>query len=171
VRNASFGKAIVVLGLLLSTELVSGDLQKGLLGHWTFDGTKPNVAADASRNGRDGRILGAVRTGPGPEKALRFGGRGAVDFGSPEDGCFDFGTDGDVCLSVWIHVSAPPADQYGLVGKGDGGRNPKLLLKILDTGKLLFRIAAGRLVVDANGKTNVADGKWRHVVAVAQRRR
>ncbi|MBC8443385.1 alkaline phosphatase D family protein, partial [PVC group bacterium] len=142
--------------------------QDGLVGHWTFNGAAKAKASDTSGKGLRGRIQGASRVGDGKEKALRLDGNDSVDFGSPPDGRLNFGRDRDLSMALWINVSSPPQDQYGIVGKGDRGPNPKVLLKVMRTKRLLFRIAA-KTVVDANGKKDVVDGKWHHVAAVADR--
>jgi len=144
-------------------------LQDGLLGHWTFDSDRGKAAIDSSSAARNGTVSGAAAIGDGKEKALRFTGNGYVDFGDPDDGSLDFGTGRDLSLSLWVHVSTPPSDQYGLVGKGDRGTNSKLLLKIMSTEMLLFRLSSGTATVDINGKTDVVDGQWHHIAAVADR--
>lgn len=164
------GSVLIAASLLFaSVGRAQVELQKGLLGHWTFDGDRGTAAIDSSGAARNGTISGVTAVGEGAGKALGFAGNGCVDFGDPGDGSFDFGADRDLSLSLWLHVSTPPSDQYGLVGKGDRGTNPKLLLKVMPTETILFRIAAGKHAVDVNGKTDVVDGQWHHIAAVADR--
>ena len=138
------------------------------IGHWTFNGNSKTKASDTSEGGLHGRIQGASRVGDGKEKALRLDGNDSVDFGNPPGGRLSFGRDRDLSIALWVNVSSSPQDQYGIVGKGDRGSNAKLLLKVMPTKRLLFRIA-GKTFVDANGKTDVVDGKWHHVAAIADR--
>ena len=143
-------------------------LGAGLIAHWSFDADDPKIASDTV-SGLTGRLRAVSRVGAAGQKALRFGGAGAVDVAHATDGRLDFGTTRDLTLSLWVHIAQPPREQYGLLGKGDRGSNPKLLLKVLRTGRVLLRMGDGSSYVDLNGSTLVADGKWRHIAAVADR--
>ena len=145
--------AIALLAALLARPALAAS-SGGIIGHWTFNDDAKAKASDTSGKGLHGRSQGASRVGDGREKALRLDGNDFADFGNPADGCLNFGKDRDLAIALWINVSSPPQDQYGIVGKGDRGSNPKVLLKIMPAKRLLFRIA-DKKVVDANGKTDV----------------
>jgi len=140
----------------------------GLVAHWKFDEGKRKIATDASGNAHDAKIVNAVHLGEGSEKVLHFSARGWVDVGNPKDDSLTFGKERDISVSAWIRVSVSPRDEYVIMGKGDKGTNPKLLLKIMKDNTVLFRLGGGGSV-DARGKSAVVDGRWHHVAGVADR--
>lgn len=142
--------------------------QEGLTGHWPMDEAKGRTTTCAGASAGRASLHGTSWHGVKGKAALGFYGRAFVELGDPEDDRFDLGAKGDFAISLWFCIAEAPAEQFTLLGKGDRGTNPKLLLKVMDTGKLLFRIAA-RKAVDVNGKTSVADGHWHHVLAQADR--
>lgn len=73
-------------------------------------------------------------------------------------------------IMAWIKVSEPPADQSTILSKGDGGNNARILLKIREAGIISTLIAnAAGPNVGLKSKAEVVDGKWHHVVFVADR--
>ncbi|MBT3378034.1 MAG: hypothetical protein HN742_00245 [Lentisphaerae bacterium] len=165
-RILSDFRAVSALAVFVA---VGAFAQDGLLGHWPLDEAGGRVASGGGPSAVEASLHGTSWHGRKGKGALGFDGRAFVEFGDPDDGRFDLGARGDFAVSLWVCIANAPPDQFTLLGKGDRGANPKLLLKVLKDGRLLFRISAEGKTVDVNGRTSIADGKWHHVVAQADR--
>lgn len=176
--NAKTG-LILTLGILVlqTNPLMSQVVEDGLVSYWSFDAVdvRGNIVKDLV-GGNDGTIVGAPKQVKGKiGEAFEFGGQpDAINVASPANGSLDFGDDIDFSMMAWIKVDKPPeldGAQSTIVSKGDGGNNARILWKIATT-QLSVTIAneagAGPKVVFSSDK-EVVDGKWHHVLFVADR--
>lgn len=157
--------------------LESQVVEKGLVSYWRFDQTdvRGKTLVDLV-GGNDGTILGNPKHVKGKiGNAFEFGGEpDAIDLSSPANGSLDFGVDQDFSMMAWIKVDNPPelgGGQSTIVSKGDGGGNARILWKIVGT-KIQVTIAneaGGGPKIDFNSTSDVVDGKWYHVLFVADR--
>lgn len=176
--NAKTGLILILAILVLQTNpLESQVVRNGLVSYWSFDASdvKGNTVIDLAGS-NDGTILGAPKQVAGKfGRAFKFSGNpDAIDIGSPANGSLDFGEDTDFSMMAWIKVDKPPeldGAQSTIISKGDGGNNARILWKIMTT-QLNVTIAneagAGPKLVLASAK-EVVDGKWHHVLFVADR--
>ncbi len=106
-------------------------------------------------------------------EAFQFAGNpDAIDIPSPADGGLDFGNDKDLSIMAWIQVSEPPeldGGQSTIVSKGDGGGNSRILFKIRGNQVSVTFADAKAATADFRSKAEVIDGKWHHVLFVADR--
>ena len=137
--------------------------------HWRFDHVDAGLVRDSGTTGQQGRLHRAATVGGGPNKAIRLDGYGFVDLGDFPDSAIRVGRRNDFSLALWTCVGERPSDEFVLLGKGDRGTNPKILLKIMSGGHVLFRIGDMETSVDCVGKTDVADRGWHHVAVAADR--
>ena len=174
------GKIILILALvILVLQTIPAESQvvkDGLVSYWTFD--TADVKGDTVKDvvgGNDGTIVGAPKQVAGKfGQAFKFSGKpDVIDVGSPADGSLDFGDDKDFSMVAWIKVDKPPeldGAQSTIVSKGDGGGNARILWKINTTkvSVTLSHIADGP-TSHFLGVKDVTDGKWHHVLFVADR--
>jgi len=122
-----FGSTII--NKLIRTNI---DLERGLVGHWTFDGKDMNPnARDRSGQGNHGNLTGFTSTTTAPGKigqALDFDGNDNY-VTMADSAVFDFGT-GDFSISGWFnHSSVLPGagtastDTTTIVSPTDEGRS------------------------------------------------
>ena len=174
-RNCLF-LAIIILVLNVNS-LMSQVVEHGLISYWSFDAS--DVRGDTVVDlvgGNDGTIVGAPKQVDGKfGEAFEFGGEpDAIDVESPANGSLDFGADNDFSMMAWIRVDEPPVldgAQSTIISKGDGGNNARILWKIVGT-RIQVTIAneaGGGPKIDFNSVSEVVDGKWHHVLFVADR--
>ena len=174
------GKITLILALailvLQMNPAESQVVRDGLVSYWTFDAAdvKGNTVKDVI-GGNDGTMVGAPKHVAGKfGQAFEFTGKpDAIDVGSPADGSLDFGDDKDFSMVAWIKVDKPPeldGGQSTIVSKGDGGGNARILWKI-NTTKVSVTIShiGGGPTSHFLGVKDVTDGKWHHVLFVADR--
>ena len=135
--------------------------------HLKLDDGAGTSAADASREGRDGALLGTPSwqtSGGIMDGALEFaGGADGVDI--PE-AAFDALT--NTTVSLWFKTGSTAASQ-ALLSTANSGRAPELGITLVQTTE-----AADTIRVDAGGgksfawerERSLADGLWHHVVVV-----
>ena len=150
--------------------IVDDEQPSDLLLHFRLDESSGAIAADSSYPAYDGDVYTDATpawTAGHVSGALQFdeASHVYVDAGDPADGRLDFGTTGDFTVAAWVNVSALPADQYTIVGKGDGGGNPRLLVKVASDGTVLLTVRD----TDVAGSTSIVDGQWHHVAATCDR--
>ena len=174
------GKITLILALailVLQTNPAESQVVKdGLVSYWTFDtaDVKGDTVKDAI-GGNDGTIVGAPKHGAGKfGQAFEFSGKpDVIDIGAPDDGSLDFGDVQDFSMAAWIKVDKAPeldGNQSTIVSKGDGGGNARILWKINTTkvSVTLSHIPDGP-TSHFLGVKDVTDGKWHHVLFVADR--
>ena len=176
--KARMGLILILAILALQTNLVESQVVRdGLVSYWSFDtaDVKGNTVIDRV-GGNDGTIIGAPKQITGKfGAAFEFSGNpDVIDIGSPANGSLDFGEDTDFSMMAWIKVDKPPeldGAQSTIISKGDGGNNARILWKIMTT-QLSVTIAnetgPGPKVVFSS-EQGVVDGKWHHVLFVADR--
>ena len=174
------GKITLVLALailiLQTNPSQSQVVRDGLVSYWSFDAA--DVEGDTVKDtvgGNDGTIVGAPKQVAGKfGQAFKFSGKpDAIDIGAPADGSLDFGDDTDFSMVAWIKVDKAPeldGNQSTIVSKGDGGGNARILWKINTTkvSVTISHIQDGPTSHFLGGK-DVTDGKWHHVLFVADR--
>ena len=168
--------ATVIEGLMVQSPLTPPpEPDTGLLGHWRFDEGAGAVAYDDSGNEADGAIHGCAWATRGGGGALQFDGLDDyVDLGDPGFGRFDFGTEQNFTLMLWVRLPAAPASEYVVLSKYDAGTAPGYMLQILASGhaRALIRDGSGSgsdELVLAEGATSIADDAWHHVAAAFDR--
>ncbi len=163
--------------ILQTIPLESQVVEKGLVSYWSFDTTDvrgKNVIDLVG--GNDGTIVGAPKQVKGKiGQAFEFGGEpDVIDVTSPANGSLDFDGEQDFSMMAWFKVDKAPetgGGQSTILSKGDGGGNARFLLKIVGT-KIQATIAnegEGGPKIDFNSVSDVVDGKWHHVLFVADR--
>ncbi|WP_409342312.1 LamG domain-containing protein [Paenibacillus sp. MBLB4367] len=138
------------------------------VGSWQLDEASGSVAADSASGAYPGTIVGATREADGKfGRALRFDGNGDfVTLGDPADGSFDFGTAHDFSLSAWVKTSTTGKTQF-IASKGD--TNGAYWLRFETDNTIRFLLDYGSTYDAAQSTAAYADGKWHHVVGVADR--
>ena len=143
------------------------DLQRGLVGHWTFDGKDmgPNVR-DKSGSGNHGNlILSTTGNTVTTTVAGRLG--QALKF----DGSDDYVTGGDIAsleftgdmaVSAWIRTDVAQSNK-GIVGKWISSPS--------DAGWLMFAFSTSQITFQVDGTGNratvaITDKKWVHAVGI-----
>ena len=176
--NAKMGLILTLAILVLQANpLMSQVVEDGLVSYWSFDAVdvRGNIVKDLAGS-NDGTIVGAPKQVKGKiGEAFEFGGQpDAINVSSPANGSLDFGEDTDFSLMAWIKVDKPPeldGAQSTIISKGDGGNNARILWKIITTQvnvTIANEAGAGPKVV-FNSDKEVVDGKWHHVLFVADR--
>lgn len=158
--------AVATLSLCLSNTYASTgavDLNRGLVGRWTFDEGKGAIAGDVSGQDNHGKIMGGAKWAKGKiGGALEFD--GSDDFVSiPNEGAFDI--TGGVTVSAWIRVESFTKPWQAFVTKGDRAWR---LHRANETNGVGFACSdlSRKEVGDLLGKADVADSQWHHVAGV-----
>lgn len=111
--SASEVKLLYNLGVATKTaKTISNDsLASGLVGHWTFDGTKISgaYALDSSSNNNTGTITGATKVAGKIGQALNFDGSNVVTTSS------DFIGTGAVTITAWVKPRSGGGNDYGRI--------------------------------------------------------
>lgn len=146
-----------------SNSNASHDLDRGIVGRWTFDEGKGSVAHDVSGRSNHGTVMGGAKRTEG-----RIGGAleldGTDDYVSiPNESSFDIA--GDITVSAWIRVESFTEEWQAIVTKGDRAWR---LHRANDTESVGFACSdlSRSQVGDLYGKKVVADGQWHHVAGV-----
>lgn len=134
------------------------NLNRGLVGHWTFDGKDvfSTKVLDESGNGNDGAKTGNILAAKGKlGQALKFT---VGSFVSAADAIID--TSGAHTYSIWAKPDSLPVDR-ALIGDWAGE----------DNGTMLYSVSADQVCAFVNWtqKTcvlNIASGVWHHYVLV-----
>ncbi len=176
--KARISMAIIMAFLILQTiPLESQVVDKGLVSYWSFDAADVRGKTVIDLVGEnDGTIIGAPKHVEGKfGEAFEFAGEpDVIDVESPANGSLDFGDDNDFSMMAWIKVDKPPeldGGQSTIISKGDGGGNARILWKIVGT-QIQVTIAnegGGGPKIDFNSVSDVVDGKWHHILFVADR--
>lgn len=162
-----------------SASLTAGStLTRGLVGHWTFDGSKmTSNVTDSSVSGANGflRNFTATTTTTGKlGQALQFDGVNDNVF-IPNPSADDFGT-GPMSVSAWVKSASTTAFMEVADNKTAGTNNAGFNLQIDNTvggsGGAFFRIANGSAqaaAADCGSTCEVEDNQWHHIVGVLER--
>ncbi len=154
-------------GVMQASEKPFQDRGK-LVGWWRLDEADGNDVADSSDNGRAGRLVGNPQWRPAGGKvvgALEFDGDG--DYVEIEnESAFDIA--GPITVAAWIKVNIFDKRWQALITKGDTSWR---LQRTAEEGTLAFHCTGITSVADlwpqgVEGKKNVDDGQWHHVVGV-----
>ena len=176
--KSRIGLVIALAFFILQTiPLESQVVENGLVSYWSFDtaDVRGKTVIDLV-GGNDGTIVGDPKHVKGKiGEAFEFGGDpDVIDVPSPANGSLDFDGEQDFSMMAWIKVDKPPemgGGQSTIVSKGDGGGNARILWKIVGT-KIQVTIAnegGGGPKIDFNSVSDIVDGKWHHVIFVADR--
>jgi hypothetical protein len=138
-----------------------------LVAHWKFDKIKTPEVVDSSKNGLNGKFIGDAKIVSDSQRGnvLSLDGDGDyVEF--EKDLAFDI--TGSITISAWIQSKDFDIDQdYCLLNTGTLWMSIDLGKKgIHFVGAFTEATDLGVRWLDANGKINVTDGKWHHVVGV-----
>lgn len=170
-----FGKVSIPRRYLKSMRIINGEPfalnREKLLGYWPLEGN----ARDASGNGHDGTVDGAVLTDTASGPVYRFNGNGGINLGN-----LDFFSNA-FTVSGWI-LAEPPATQedwrmwIGKLHPDDGGPFELCLGDGRDSGGgkgpgwMAWDAGTGVLSLNASAnpkfhELNLRDGKWHMVTA------
>ncbi|MBI4027563.1 MAG: LamG domain-containing protein [Verrucomicrobia bacterium] len=139
-----------------------------------FNESSGEIAKDDSQQNNHGKIGGKAEWVPGVfGKALRFNGKDQyVDCGGerkqPPD--FDLGESTDFTIEFWVNTSTK--NRYAhLVNKkcNPAAEEPGFMI-FLHLGKAKAIFADGQNSIVVENPAPVADGQWRHIVLVAERK-
>jgi len=137
-------------------------LAKGLVGYWLMNEGTGNTVQDLSLNNNIGTLVSDVIWQPGKfGPALYF--TGVTDYITvPDNGTLRFNSaTQDFTISVWVNTLNEGA-QY-VIGKMEASDDGWRVL--MAGGVVWFSVDDA----DVKGVTNIADGKWHHITAVANR--
>ncbi|MHC5056936.1 MAG: LamG-like jellyroll fold domain-containing protein [Planctomycetota bacterium] len=154
--------AALVLVTPLAAECATGDPQKMLVAHWTFDGAG-GTCVDSSGNGNDASMAaGTLARATGLfGKALSLSGRHRLEArGRP-----DFKDIRKISLSAWVMPSA--FERYNEIFRKDDG-NDRVLFSFQENANVLSLglNVGGYVECDAPIRpAQVLDGRWHHCAA------
>tara|TARA_Y100001934_G_scaffold282129_1_gene394544 strand:+ start:2953 stop:4356 length:1404 start_codon:yes stop_codon:yes gene_type:complete len=139
------------------------ELNRGLIGHWTFDDGKGSIARDVSGRGNHGAVKGGAKWTKG-----RIGGGlefdGKDDFVAiPNESQFDI--TGSITVSAWVRVESFTRPWQAIVTKGDRAWRLQRASRSRSVGFACSDLSR-KQVGDLLGKKDVADGEWHHVAGV-----
>lgn len=147
---------------------------RGCIGNWTMSEGGGLVARNIAWPGTgDGTLTngpGVVMGRLGP--ALEFDGvDDYVDMGDPSSGILDFGASQNFAIAVWVQSSQPgTSGQFPNVIEKNGGASDtgyRIILHSEDTfPKWYGSIAVSGTWYNVEGRTDVADGNWHHLVLI-----
>jgi len=147
------------------------DLERGLVGHWSFDGKDLiNNVADSSGQGNDGRLVGTFASATSSAsvqgklgQALSF--NGSDDYVViPSSSDFNFGT-GAFTYSMWVKKNAS-ATRYDLLSTKSGSfQDATLFINSDNTIKLFTRDTTGTVTKTVTSNSTPSSSTWFHVVA------
>ena len=150
---------VAVVALLLSAVsplIISAcaEVEKGMVGHWSFDADRGVVARDASPAGNHGTIRGARHVECGAGSALQFDGDDAfVDCGKPRS----LDLRGPLAIAAWVRPDSVPDAERAICGKSQ----LSYALTYYKDGKIWFYIGSGSNAVNAPFEPQ----RWQHVAA------
>jgi len=132
-----------------------------LVAYWKFDQQKTGIVHDSSGNELNGRLIGDARIISDPDRGNVLNLDGDFDY-------VDFGNDpafnitGAITISAWIKVHKFDKQWVAIITKGNSAWR---LARERDQNSLQFCCGPGasRLV---QGRMDVDDGQWHHVVGV-----
>ena len=141
----------------------SPDLDRGIVGHWTFDESKGSIARDVSGHGNHGSVKGGAKWTKGiVGGALEFD--GTDDFVViPNESQFDI--TGSITVSAWIRLGSFSKPWQAIATKGDRAWRLHRANRRRSVGFACSDLSRGE-VGDLLGSHDVADGKWHHVAGV-----
>ena len=164
-RWAAVAIAVLVLyapGDTAGAEATQG-LDRGLVGHWTFDDGEGAIARDVSGGENHGRIMGGAKWTDGKiGGALAFDGED--DFVSiPNQDHFNL--TGGITVLAWVQVRSFTRPWQAIVTKGDRAWRLHRANERQSVGFACSDLARDQ-VGDLLGKTDIADGEWHHVAGI-----
>ena len=154
----------VAEGLAAATSKIPS---KGLVAHWTFDGSAKPLVKDIA-GGHDAQAYGEVKAAPGVfGKSLRFSGASSC-LTVPDRPELSF-VDATFSLAAWVNAYHPGHDQDMIVGKNVYSRNQREWGLFVDKdGKFRFYLRRGLAWRTVESSTSPQAGRWHHVAVTAQ---
>jgi hypothetical protein len=137
-----------------------------LIGYWPMDeGSGANVA-DASGNGRDGKLSGAEWCEGKLGGGLKF--NGSAEVVVPDDK--DLRVTGDFTVMFWVRKDGPTPEWARIVGKGDPNRRTFGIWWFPgDNLRVKFQqVTSSGKWFDVDSAGTLAAGKWQHVAATVK---
>lgn len=147
--------------VIFLTSLQAGALAQDLIVHYPLDGD----AKDASGNGHDGTVQGAVPVSDrfgNPSGALRFDGGDHVSLADHPD--LAFGSD-SITMMAWVQRTQASSDGgYYMMGQSNGGgNNAKWIFFLGNNGLSLIMYPASGSHWHGCGSYSFVTGTWYHV--------
>ena len=139
------------------------ELNRGLVGHWTFDEGKGATARDVSGRDNHGTVVGGAKWTKGIiGGALEFD--GMDDFVSiPNESQFDM--TGSITVSAWIQVESFTKPWQAIVTKGDRAWRLHRANESSSVGFACSDLSRNQ-TGDLLGNRVATDGQWHHVAGV-----
>jgi hypothetical protein len=157
-----------------NTDTNCGSGDPSPVGEWKLDDNTGTTASDTSANNSTGTFNGGVTWSTGKMgSGVKINGVSSsyVTMTDPADGSLDVGT-GNFTIEAWVNldpsstVTIPSVVEKG----GTSGAVAGYWLYYLNSASTLqFRVGDGTNRTGPNGTTNIKDGLWHHVAAVADR--
>jgi len=158
----------LVIAVLLSAAALAAEPQTVLLLH--FDEGQGAQALDSGPHKLHGRVAKAKWVDGRFGKALEFDGQDAfVDVGQREQ--LDFGKTQDFTVECWVKVQPDlKPGFYHIITSRLRGDMPGYTLALNRNLTVMASLGDKVNQVSLTSKASVADGKWRHVALVAERK-
>lgn len=159
---------LILVFVLQATVIASSD--NGLVGYWSFDNARDNIAEDSSGNDITGYVnrlvwgvLGQVNW------TLMFDGNGYITMGDHQK--LDFDANDSFTVSAWVKLDDQIGNYKAILGKASISSLNGYMLRHDQAGNLSMRIVGDEHAQDSNAiaKQDYRDGQWHHLVGVINR--
>ena len=143
VVDTAFGRQKIQRSMIREIRFRSAARNQGLIAYYPFDGDGDPVVRDASGNGRDGAVRGAVYAQEGRKGGAYRVGKRTGYLQIPDDPAWDFGSK-PFSLALWVNLDNLPYGEQMIVGHDDGGGEQNKWAFEFWNGNLCFHVNTPR---------------------------
>lgn len=164
VVKTAFGTQKIPRALVREIRIRTVAQRQGLIAHYPFDEDGGREVRDASGNGRDGEVRGAVYAPEGKTGGAYRVGRRTGHLQIPDDPAWDFGAE-PFSFALWVKLDSPPYGEQMIVGHDDGGGEQNKWAFEFWNGNLCFHVNTPRseshriAAIPWRGQV----GRWHHL--------